>query len=60
MADRKKKGLAQMTLERRQEIARMGGKAVHAQGKGYKWDSATAKKAAKLSKIARRKKRDTL
>lgn len=36
-----------MTPEKRRELARMGGKAVHAQGTGHEWTSQEAKAAGR-------------
>lgn len=38
-----------MSKERHREIASMGGKAAHASGKAYKWNSETAAEAGKKS-----------
>lgn len=34
---KRRRGFAAIPSERQREIASMGGKAVHAQGKGHKW-----------------------
>jgi general stress protein YciG len=43
------RGFASMSKERHREIASMGGKAAHASGKAYKWNSETAAEAGKKS-----------
>ena len=40
-----KKGFASMTIEQKKAIASAGGKAAHAKGKAYKFDSVSAKVA---------------
>lgn len=42
---KKRKGFASMSLERRQEIARMGGKAAQASGSGHRFTSDEARSA---------------
>lgn len=46
----KKRGLASLTLKRRREIARMGGKTAHAMGVAHEFNSEEAKKAYILSR----------
>ncbi len=41
----KPRGFAAMTPEKRREIAKSGGQAVHRQGKGHEFDSVTGKAA---------------
>ncbi len=43
-----RKGLAMVSIERRKEISRAGGKAAHALGTAHKWDSEEASKAGKI------------
>lgn len=46
-AMKQKKGFAAMTPEQRKEIASTGGKAAHAKGKAYRFNSESAKTAGK-------------
>lgn len=55
--DRSKHGFAGMDREKVREIARMGGKAVHRMGKGYKFDGETGKVAGRKGGIATAEKR---
>jgi len=55
-----KKGLACLTEERRKEIAAMGGRAAHACGKAYKYNSKTGSLAGKKSVESRKKKRELI
>ena len=48
MTERKWRGFASMTPEKRQSIASKGGKAAHILGTAHKWDSAEAARAGKL------------
>jgi len=43
----KNKGFAAMTVEQKREIASAGGKAAHAKGSAYKFNTLTAKEAGK-------------
>jgi uncharacterized protein len=43
--ERKPQGLATLTEERRREIARMGGKAAQAGGRGHRWSPEEARAA---------------
>lgn len=45
--EKKKQGLATLSPERIREIASMGGKACHAQGKGHQWTSEEAREAGR-------------
>ncbi len=51
-----KKGFAGMTLERRKEIASMGGKQAHASGNAHEFTSKEARRAGRLGGLARGKK----
>jgi general stress protein YciG len=42
-----KRGFASIDPKRQREIASMGGKAAHASGNAYKWNSETAREAGK-------------
>lgn len=44
---KRKIGFAAMDLEKRRELASKGGKAVHAKGSGYQFDSETAREAGR-------------
>ena len=44
---KKRQGFASMSLERRKELASLGGKAAHAQGKAHKWTPEEASIAGK-------------
>lgn len=43
----KRRGFASMSEERRQEVARNGGRAVQAKGTGHRWDKKDAAAAGK-------------
>jgi general stress protein YciG len=43
-----KRGFASMSPEKRKEIASKGGKSAHKQGKAYKFNSDSARKAGKI------------
>lgn len=43
-----KQGFKSMNPDRQKEIASLGGKAAHAQGKAHEWDSEEAKHAGKI------------
>jgi hypothetical protein len=49
------RGFACMTLERRQQIASMGGKAAHQQGTAHQWTSEEAREAAKKSQKSQKR-----
>lgn len=51
---KQQKGFAVLSAEKKFEIASSGGKAAHAMGRAYKWNSETAKAAA-LASAAKRK-----
>jgi len=42
-----RRGFAAMSVEKQRAIARLGGKAAHAQGKAYEWDSHAASAAGR-------------
>lgn len=50
MEKKKKSGFASMSAEKRSEIARLGGKAAHAQGKAHRWTTEEARAAGRKSK----------
>ncbi len=50
--EKKKRGFAAQTPERRRQIARKGGLALHQQGKGHYWNSETASEASGEAHIA--------
>jgi general stress protein YciG len=41
------RGFALMTVEQRRKVSSLGGKAVHAADKAYKWDAASAREAGR-------------
>jgi general stress protein YciG len=43
----KRRGFASMSKERREEVARNGGRVVQARGTGHRWDADTASAAGK-------------
>lgn len=43
--EKKRKGFASMSPEKRREIASKGGKAAHEKGTAYEWDSNSGKRA---------------
>ncbi len=47
-SNKKKKGFASLSPEKRREIASKGGKAVHQKGNAHKFNSETARKAGKI------------
>jgi uncharacterized protein len=47
-SNKKKKGFASLSPEKRKEIASKGGKAVHEKGNAHKFNSETARKAGKI------------
>lgn len=49
------RGFASMDPERVAQIASQGGKAAHAQGRAYTWDSQSAREAGLKGAAARRK-----
>lgn len=49
----RKRGFAAMAPEKRQEIASLGGKAAHQQGRAHKWTPAEASKAGIKGHAAR-------
>lgn len=53
-----KRGFAGLTLERRREIASMGGKAVHKQGRSRQWTSEEAQVAGQKGGLAKRRNRE--
>ena len=46
------RGFAAMDPERQREIASLGGKAAHAQGKAHRWTSETCREAAQKGGLA--------
>lgn len=54
---KERRGFASMSPAKRREIARKGGKAVHAQGTGHEWTSETARQAAQKGGPAKAAKR---
>lgn len=56
--ERSKRGFASMSPEKRKEIASKGGKSAHKQGKAYKFDSESARKAGKVGGKAVSENRD--
>ena len=46
------RGFAAMDPERQREIASLGGKAAHAQGKAYRWTSGNCREAARKGGLA--------
>lgn len=54
MTEQRKRGFQLMSKERLHELAKIGGKAVHAQGKAKYWDSEGARKAAMKSLESRK------
>lgn len=55
-APKKKVGLASVSLERRKEIASLGGKAAHANGNTHEWTPLEARAAGRLGGKATRRK----
>lgn len=51
----KPRGFASLTPERRAEIARLGGRAAHEQGKAHTWDSQSGAEASRKGAISRAK-----
>lgn len=51
-----RKGLASMPLDRRREIASMGGRAAHENGRAHRFTSEEARRAASMRKTFGRKK----
>ncbi len=49
---KQRKGFAAMDPERQREIASLGGKAAHAQGKAHLWTSETCREAARKGGLA--------
>lgn len=54
---KERRGFASMDPHKRREIARKGGKAVHAQGTGHEWTSETARQAAQKGGAGKARKR---
>lgn len=48
----KKTGFATLPPEEQRRLARLGGKAAHAQGNAHEWTTETAKRAGRLGGIA--------
>ena len=54
----KPRGFATMTIEKKREIARLGGKAAHALGTAHKWNSEEARESGRRGgAISRRRAR---
>ena len=56
--EKKKRGFASMTLEKRREISKMGGISAHQQGVAHKWTNEEAKVAGSKGGLASRKSRN--
>ena len=55
---RRKYGFEGMTLERRREIAALGGRTAHQKGRAYEWTSEKAREAGKIGgRISKRRPR---
>lgn len=52
---KQRRGFAAMDPARVREIASLGGKRVHALGRGHRWTSEEARKAGKIGGMSRRK-----
>ena len=44
----KRRGFASMSIEKRREIARKGGKSAHQLGRAHTWDSESARAAGRI------------
>lgn len=55
--EKKLRGFAAMSPEKRREIASLGGKTAQITGKGHRWTSDTAKVAGKKGGLAPRQRR---
>lgn len=51
-------GFGALPVEKRREVARRGGIAVHAKGRAYEWDSAAARAAGAKGGRAKRRLKD--